>query len=68
VEHGHIRAPEEEYLSTEQVANWINVPVSTVRYWRSLGRGPKAITFGRSVRYERRSVEQWIAEQARRAS
>jgi excisionase family DNA binding protein len=58
----------EQYLSTEQVADWLNVPVSTVRYWRSLGRGPESITFGKSVRYARSAVEQWITEQSRQSA
>lgn len=54
----------EVYLDTREVAKTINVPESTVRYWRHLGVGPQGIRLGKHVRYRASDLNQWINARA----
>lgn len=54
----------ERYLTTEEVADIARTAPSTVRYWRHLGKGPRAVKKGRRVLYPESAVEQWMAEGA----
>jgi len=47
-------------LTQAEVAEWLRVPASTLKTWRTRGGGPPAVKFGRHVRYERLAVEAWI--------
>ena len=55
---------DDELLTMQEVADVVRVPVATLRYWRHLGSGPRSFRIGRSVRYWRREVFAWLAEQA----
>ena len=50
-----------EWLTTEELAAWLNVPIDTVRRWRYTGTGPRGTKIGRHVRYRRSDVETWLA-------
>ena len=53
-----------ELLTTGEVSELLKVPVGTLRYWRSVGVGPKSFTLGaRKVAYRRDDVEGWLAAQ-----
>jgi excisionase family DNA binding protein len=55
-----------DFLTTAEVAAILRVPTETVRYWRHLGKGPKAfkIPGGRRVLYARDDFDAWLdAEQ-----
>lgn len=52
-----------EFLTVEEVADLLRVPVSTVYRWRATGTGPQARRIGRYLRYRRRDLEQWIDSQ-----
>lgn len=39
------------YLTERQVAELIQVKLSTLRVWRMLGKGPKFVKFNGTVRY-----------------
>jgi hypothetical protein len=41
-----------ELLTMAEVAEALRVPVSTLRYWRSRGEGPKSFALGRRVVYD----------------
>ncbi len=56
----------ERLLSTEEVADMLGVPVSTVYWWRTRGEGPKGARIGRFVRFRPADVEAWIAQQVER--
>ncbi len=58
----------EEWLTTEELAELLKVPVPTVRAWRHNGSGPEGVRLGRHVRYRRSTVAAWITanEQAQR--
>jgi excisionase family DNA binding protein len=50
------------YMTTDEVADLVRTPTETVRYWRSIGTGPKSFKVGRRVLYARDDVEAWIKE------
>jgi excisionase family DNA binding protein len=49
-----------EWLSPNELADWLGVPVASVYQWRHHGTGPAGIKVGRHVRYRRSEVEAWI--------
>jgi excisionase family DNA binding protein len=55
----------EEYLTTQEAAALLRVPVATLRYWRSQGIGPPSRKFGRHVRYSKRALLKWADGQGR---
>lgn len=57
---------DDEILSIDEAAAFLRTFVSTMRYWRHLGTGPRSFKVGRHVRYWRSDLILWLAEQARR--
>lgn len=53
----------EPLLTTEEVAEWLQVPAETVAIWRKRNRGPKSIRVGKYRRYRREDVEAWLDQQ-----
>lgn len=51
-----------ELLTTAEVAARTRAPVETVRYWRTVGKGPRSFKLGRRVLYDSADVEAWIEE------
>jgi excisionase family DNA binding protein len=49
-----------EFLSEHQVAELLCQSVRTIQKWRVTGYGPAFYKFGRSVRYRRSEVAEWI--------
>jgi len=47
----HAYEREEQFMTEREVAQFLNRSVKTLRNDRSLGRGPKFVKFGRTVRY-----------------
>lgn len=56
-------APEPRFMTTEEFAELMRRPPSTIRYWRHMGIGPTGLRFGRRVLYPRDVVEAWIQAQ-----
>lgn len=56
-----------ELLTTQQVADMLQVNAGTLAYWRHINQGPKSFKVGRHVRYARADVEEYINEQKRNA-
>lgn len=50
------------FLTTEELAEYVEASVNTVRYWRYVGSGPAATKVGRRVLYDVADVEAWIAK------
>jgi hypothetical protein len=50
-------------LTLEQFATMVNAPISTVRYWRQNGYGPKFARIGRRVMVRRSDAEAWVQAQ-----
>ncbi len=51
-------------LLMPEVSDRIQVPVDTLRFWRSVGKGPKSFRLGRRVAYLETEVDRWLDEQA----
>ena len=49
-------------LTTQQLADYLGVPVATLYAWRHEGAGPPGFRVGKHVRYRSSDIEQWIAE------
>jgi len=49
-------------LTTEEVAEILRTGPSTVRFWRHVGKGPRATRPGRRVLYRESDVEAWLEE------
>jgi hypothetical protein len=52
-----------DLLTQQDVSELLfNKPLSTLRYWRHIGYGPKSFKLGGRVVYKRQDVEQWIED------
>lgn len=49
-----------QLLSIEELADYLDVPVATVRRWRIDKTGPRGIRVGRHIRYRPSDVEFWL--------
>lgn len=56
----------ESLLMIEEVSERTRVPLSTLRYYRHRGEGPRSFKIGRRVMYRQEDVDAWIGEQMRR--
>lgn len=54
----------DEWLSLEQIADELGVPVRTLYAWRIKGTGPKGYRLGKHVRVRRSDFDAWIATRA----
>jgi hypothetical protein len=52
-----------ELRTIDEAAAWLRVPTETLRYWRKLGRGPKAAKVGKHLRYRDEELRRWLKEQ-----
>ena len=53
----------EPLLTIEALAEYLDVPVTTIRDWRTDGKGPCAIRVGGRVRFAVSDVLHWLASQ-----
>lgn len=51
---------ENEYLTSDEVSDWLKVSRRTLHRWARLRKGPPNVKIGRKVYYRRASVEQWL--------
>lgn len=49
------------YMTTAEVAELFRTSPETVRYWRTMGTGPKSVKIGKRILYDRSEVERWAA-------
>lgn len=49
-----------EYLSSDEVADWLKVSRRTLHRWARLRKGPPTIKVGRAVYYRRSTLEGWL--------
>lgn len=50
----------EEFLTSAQLADLLQLSPDTVKYWRTQCRGPAYHTVGNHVRYRRSDVDSWL--------
>ena len=53
----------EPLISIEALSQYLGVPVTTIRDWRTDGKGPRAIRVGGRVRFATSDVLTWLDEQ-----
>lgn len=51
----------DRYLSTEELAERLNVPARTVQGWRLRKKGPAYVKVGRHIRYSESAVAEFLA-------
>jgi excisionase family DNA binding protein len=56
---------DERLWTEQQTADYLQVAVGTLRRWRAEGTGPRALRVGRTVRYRKGDVEDWLERQAK---
>ncbi|KOG51098.1 DNA-binding protein [Streptomyces virginiae] len=56
----------DRYLTPEDLASMLVVPIETIYGWRKKRTGPPGFRVGRHVRYDPAAVHAWIREQADR--
>jgi len=54
---------EDRLLTTNEVAEYLGVPVATLYAWRHRGGGPPGARVGKHVRYRRQELEAWVTAQ-----
>ncbi len=55
----------DEMMTIDEAAEYLRVPVATMRYWRYCRTGPASFKVQRHVRYWRGDLVLWLTEQAR---
>jgi predicted DNA-binding transcriptional regulator AlpA len=54
----------ERLLHERELAEHLYTPVPTLRYWRSIGAGPRYVKAGKRILYRESDIEAWLAERA----
>lgn len=52
----------EAFIPETEAADYLCQSVRTIQKWRVTGAGPQFFKFGRSVRYRRRDLFNWVEE------
>lgn len=52
----------DDLVTTEEFAELVRVPVSTVYYWRSIRKGPRGVKVGKRVLYRRAEITTWYEQ------
>lgn len=50
----------EKLWSTQELAEFLGIPVQSIYQWRKRNYGPPGRKMGRHIRYRRSEVERWI--------
>ena len=53
----------DRFLTVEDLAGYLDVPVAIIYTWRYRGKGPHGFRVGRHLRFRSSDIEQWITEQ-----
>ena len=53
-----------DLLTLRQLADYLQVPASTIYLWRTQGEGPVGFHVGKRLRFRRDDVADWLAEQS----
>lgn len=57
----------EQFLTRQEVAEWLQISEQTLRCWATSGKGPKFVKVGGRVRYKTTDVREWVASCERNA-
>jgi excisionase family DNA binding protein len=47
-------------MTTQELADYLGVPVATIYRWRYRHEGPRALKIGRHLRFRVEDVERWL--------
>lgn len=47
-------------LSTEALAEYLDIPIQTIYQWRTKGAGPRGIKVGRHIRFRQTDINTWL--------
>ncbi|MDG2023652.1 MAG: helix-turn-helix domain-containing protein [Actinomycetota bacterium] len=50
----------EQLMTVDEVAELLQIPKSTLYYWRYQRQGPPALRLGRALRYRRTDIENFV--------
>lgn len=50
-------------LTAQELADYLEVPVTTLYHWRQHREGPPAFRVGKHLRYRMSDVDEWICRQ-----
>jgi excisionase family DNA binding protein len=64
-ERGNTRAEAERLLTTQELADFLRVPLPTLYKWSYEGTGPVPLRIGKYLRYRWSDVEAWLELQKR---
>lgn len=53
-----------EWLTLDEIAGELGVPVRTVYAWRTKGLAPRGYRIGKHVRVKRTDLDAWLEQQA----
>ena len=56
------------HLTTDQLAKYLNIPASTLKYFRCTGEGPQFLKLGRRVLYPMNAVNEWLESRLHRST
>jgi excisionase family DNA binding protein len=56
------RQDQQEIMTTAEVADMLQVSVSTLKYWLYCDKAPASIKIGKHRRFRRSDVQRWIDE------
>lgn len=51
---------EKPFKSPAELAEYLDIPLQTIRRWRHTGEGPVGGRFGKHIRYRNKDIERWI--------
>lgn len=49
-----------DLMTMDEVSEFVRIPVSTLRFYRHKGTGPKSAKIGGRIMYRRTDVEAWL--------
>lgn len=55
---------EEPMWTIQQLSEYLQVPVKSIRKWREEGVGPRGFRVGRHLRFRRADVMTWLEDRA----
>lgn len=56
-------APEQVFLTVQEVADLLGASPGTIRAWIAKGEGPPTMRFGKQIRYRPERVMEWVEQQ-----
>jgi excisionase family DNA binding protein len=51
-------------MTTEELAGYLQLPITSLYAWRSRREGPRAIRVGKHLRWRKSDVDAWLERQA----